>query len=307
MRVSSLNGYEVYVGNSPYRDMPAFQRDFSITSPGTSQLLRAVPSIEAEEAGILKQGVELSDLFERNRIPVRDALRTIVNYVFQRFRLPKEKGIDIGSGATGEMVEELLPHHLRPEWLQMELSPQALEANRRRHPGSTIVQGSYLRMGEGLKEGFNIVTGLSSLDATYFLDEAIKKISTALVAGGYLVHIQDVRPGAGVGLRELQRLGATPPYAAEILPGNQVSTYLIGNQYISVGEIFRRQLGRVLDANPGMEVLMNDWVTVQKFRQRTDMSLWYFMNTLLRGCPCFPMESGPMEDVSAVVTVARKK
>ncbi|MFA5830071.1 MAG: hypothetical protein WC843_06315 [Candidatus Gracilibacteria bacterium] len=54
-----------------------------------------------------------------------------------------------------------------------------------------------------------------------------------------------------------------------------------------------------------MELLFNQWVTARKPIDGPP-ALWYFMNILLRA-EYFPPETEQVEEVSAVVTVARKR
>lgn len=302
------NGYDLHIADKPRRDMPEFLRRHDMLQPAELTLLSAPTNIKEELAGIRAQNIKTaSSVFERNRVPVRGALRAIVGYAFDKFNLPKSGGVDIGSGATGEMVEELLPQSVtRSSWVQLEANPSAVSENQRRHPNSRIVEGSYLNMGVS---GLDIVTGLSSLDATCFLDQAIEQVRSALKEGGYLLHVQDVRPGKGFGLREMAHMGHKPPFNAEIPKDvDDPLTYFTDRQKqkaVSVGELFRRNLGRTIENNSGMELLFNRWVTARKPIDGPP-ALWYFMNILLRA-EYFPPETDQTEEVSAVVTVARKR
>lgn len=306
----SYRDYDLYLGDKTFRDMPRFLRSIGSLQRGEMLLDRSPLTIDEEIACISEQDISASSIFERTRIPVRDSLRTILEYIFERFALPKSGGVDIGSGATGEMVECLLPHDIdRNSWVQLECNPASVRENQRRHPSSRIVQGSYHDLGVS---GLNIVSGLSSLDNTWFVNEAIEEIRRALRDGGYLLHVQDVRPGIGYGFREMEYLGVEQPCEIEIASGfPDPLTFFVRSQqeYLNVGECFRRNLGRAVKANPGMELLFNKWVNLRKFRSEGP-ALWYFLNILLKGDPYFPFpEDGqkPIEDVSAIVTVARKK
>lgn len=315
--ITSFQDYKVSIGGRPVNDMTELMLDNGYLVQGRITPMGTPSSPDDEARGISEQNIiNASLLFGRTRSKVRDALRAIVGFAFDRFQIPTSGGVDIGSGATGEMVEELLPQNInRSSWVQLEVNPSAVNENRRRHPGSTIVQGSYLH---NIGENLNVVSSLSSLDATVFLDHAIERVRRALSRGGYLISVQDVRPGIGFGFREMKHQGCTPPYDVASLPtglngGLDPFVYLnpLTGQLTNVGECFRRGLGRALDDNKGMDVLMNEWVTVQ--RPVRDFSRWYFMNVLLTvdrsqtPTGCFLHETMPMEDVSAVVTVARRK
>lgn len=309
--ITRYSDFDLYIGDEAYKDMPGFLRQNELMR--VAEITLGVPPVSPDEElrGIRTQNISQASLiFERTRSLVRDALRAVVGYVFDRFDLPKDVGVDIGSGATGEMVEELLPPGIsKSSWVQLEANPSAVAENRRRHGASTIVEGSYLDM---RVKNLKVVTGLSSLDATSFLDHAIEEVRSALRDGGYLFHVQDVRPGIGFGFREMQHMGYVLPYTAEIPQGApDPLTYLVSRKsaekkYIDVGELFRRNLGRTIQANPGMELLFNKWVTARR-PISISPARWYFLNILLQTVPCFPPDNQSMEEVSAVVTVARKK
>ena len=137
--------------------MPEFLREHGLMQRAQLTPLSTPANIEEELAGIRAQKIQTaSSIFEKNRVPVRGALRAIVGYAFDEFNLPKSGGVDIGSGATGEMVEELLPRSVtQSSWVQLEANPSAVKENQRRHPNSRIVEGSYLNMGVS---GLDIVT-----------------------------------------------------------------------------------------------------------------------------------------------------
>lgn len=298
--------YDFYVGDSPYRDMLCFMRQHDMLQRADISPLKMPDTPEAEIEGIAKQDITASSIFERTRMSVRDGLKAIVSHIFDRFDLPKDKGLDIGCGATGEMVEELLPNTVdKNSWMQIDANPSAVRENRNRHPAAKVQQGSYLHM-DGVRN-LNIVTGLSSLDATCFIDKAIDQIRRALKKGGYLLHIQDVRPGINYGMREAEYMGLEPPYEIEVIKGhNEPLTYWLQQEYVNVGELFRRRLGRAIENNTGMELVFNKWVNARRFLD-SGPARWYFLNILLQA-PYFPPETPPIpiEDVSAVVTVARR-
>lgn len=274
------------------------------------------PDCKEEADGISKQDVVTASLiFERTRAHFREELRAILEYVFEKKALPKLGGLDIGSGATGEMVNELLPFTAdqRRTWVQMDVNPDAVAANNKRHPENTIMHGSYLDMHGTLNlpdDSLDIVTGLSSLDATRFLPQAIAEIRRVLKRGGYLVHMQDVRPGLGFGFDEMARRGTTPPFDAELLPsGNNggmdpIAYHTSTEGLISVGECFRRGLGRAISTDPEMELLTNNWFTARRSRPQDQPTMLYGMNVRL---DYIEPGKSPFKEASAVVTIARKK
>lgn len=307
--VTKHGQYDFYIGDEPYRDILDFMRQHGMLQQGCVTPLSMPANPEAEAESFAMQDPIASSCFEIHRKPVRNALRTIVDYIFDRFNLPRNKGFDIGCGATGEMVEELLPDNIdRNSWVQIDVNPSAVRENKNRHPDAKVQQGSYLHV-DGVRN-LNIITGLSSLDSTYFISKAIEQIRQALKKGGYLLHVQDVGPGKGYGWGEARYMGLEPPYEIEIIRVRNRTggafTYWVPHQqkYISVGELFRRNFGRAIENNPGMELIFNKWVNARRVLN-SGPARWYFLNILLQN-PSFPPELLPVEDVSAVVTVARR-
>lgn len=273
------------------------------------QTVEAVPygeptTFEDEETGMLQHTLleNASAIFERNRIKAIDGLRFIAAETVRKYGIPMTNGLDLGSGATGAMVHDILPIDKPSSWVQLELNPAALAENKRRHPVDTIVQGSYHRLSTvlGLNESMDVITGLSSLDATYFLKHTIEEIRRALKPGGYLFHIQDVRPGKGYGFRGLEAMGQRPPYQVDVLSNEQILNYYADQTRYSIGEMFRREIGEAIETTGGMELLENGWVnamTVDKVRD----PIIYYLNIFLQ-------LSGAVHHstVSSIVTVARK-
>jgi len=233
-------------------------------------------SIEKEERMTAEQdALTASGLFELARAPFRSYFRAMLKEVFDHFDISKEGGVDIGSGSTGEMVHEYLP--LTPEqrrtWTECEVNPKAVELHKLRHSSANIRLGSYLRLREslGLTNPVNTITGLSSLDATNHLNEALQEIKDSLSVGGFLVHMQDVRPGIHYGIKEMQRRGYCAPYKCIIGPleGKMAFPnpygFLLetpkGHYAISSAEFFRQALGRTIETIKGFRLLFNQWLT----------------------------------------------
>ncbi len=302
--------YDISVDTTPCFDVPAITKGCGKLEETWLTPLRFSGSIQEEERGIQAQSITTASLsFEKNRSQVREALQAMLARIFRDFDLPVSNGVDLGSGATGAMVEELLaPIIDKKSWIQVETNPAAVRENRRRYPSSIVVQGSYLRLEEALhlRDMLDIVTGLSSFDATHFIDQAVDQARVALRKNGYFLHMQDVRPGLGVCFRELEAMGFRPPYKADMLQSNvgiqEPLVYTLPDgRKMSVGELFRRNLGRAIERNPGMELIFNKWVTARKKLPEGTPGRAYFQNVLLLGFPI------PLEEVSAVVTLARKR
>lgn len=308
MRDATSNDYQLSIGDRPLTDVPAILRQ-----GGALVKRQVVPQVldtgvEAEERYLANLPVQnASGSFDRTRQQVKGALIAIGDWALQEYAISRSNGCDFGSGATGFMVEELLAGKIdKPTWTQVDVHPGAVAANKSAHPASVIRVGSYLRVKEtlGFDGNLDTATGLSSLDATQNVARAVEEIRSALKPGGIFLHIQDVRPGTGTGFREMAEMGVRPPFTTYELNGSGVLSPILsyeinGGQTLNVGELFRRNLGRAIIQNPGMELLGNDWVTAHRILSSTPGRL-YFMNILLQGMV-------PSEEASAVVTVARRK
>lgn len=273
-------------------------------------------SIEDEERHISEQSVSATEGFNRNRRRVIDTLRAIPSFVFEEYSLPRSNEIDIGCGATGFNVHELLGSLMKPSGIiEMDANPHAVEANKKLHPGSPVVVGSYLRLKElGLRESLDLVTGLSSLDATAFLDHAVEQIAEALKPGGYLFHMQDVRPGQNACLQALRNLGAEAPFPMKISnynnPEETPVLFEIGGQRISSVELFRQRMAAALQKTPSLKPILNHWVVARRGlrhdepgRAHPKSSITYWMNMHLEH---LGQHDVPTQEAYAVVTLAQK-
>ncbi|MBI5414716.1 hypothetical protein HZA38_04340 [Candidatus Peregrinibacteria bacterium] len=248
--------------------------------------------------------------FENFRTPLRHALRAIVRFIFDKHHLPLEEGIDIGCGATGEMVEQLLPvtQSQRSTWTQIDLNPSAVIENRSRHPSSHIEIGSYLHM--DTSRCSHIVTGLSSLDTTAFVDRAVQQVATRLYGGGFLVHVQDMLPGWSVSLKEVLSRGEPFPYTVEIVPPktkqenkvfpHNIQMYHTRNGVVSVMELFRDRLAKVIEQTGELKLLESEWFTA--IGEVADPAQAYFYNSGFR----YRSSNPSVQIASVVVTIAKK-
>lgn len=303
------NGYDVFRGGEMIFDVPQICLTMGQIKPSLFACYRLPENAEQEERGLAQQSIETASLvFEDNRIKVEKALQGIAGSVFDRYDLPRSNGIDIGSGATGAMVHQFLaPHISASSWSEMDVNPIAVKENKHRHPQARVLTGSYLHLDRvsALPKQVDIVTGLSSLDATHFISQALGQIRQKLHIGGFLLHIQDVRPGMGTPIRELEHMGLQSPFSAYMLKSNvgtqQPLAYQTPEGLLSVGELFRRNLGRLIEQQYGMQLLVNDWFFARRMTPNLDLGgSAYHMNVHLRGI------SLPIDEVSAVVTLAQK-
>ncbi|MCX6733851.1 MAG: hypothetical protein NTX63_03475 [Candidatus Peregrinibacteria bacterium] len=303
------NGYEIASGAKALHDVPQICIDIGQLTRASVAVERYPRDAREEEMDIARQRISVASLtFENNRLKVEQALQGIACSVFDRYDLPRSGGIDIGSGATGAMVHQFLkPLIDRSTWSEIDVNPQAVAENKRRHPNAKVFAGSYLHLDQTreLPAQTNIVTGLSSLDATQFVPQALGEIRKKLQIGGFLLHIQDVRPGLGTPIRELQHMGVASPFRAYALRSNanieEPLVYQTPEGLLSVGELFRRNLGRLIEQQHGLRLLVSDWfLALRRAPDPSQGGSAYYMNVHLRGIP------DPIDEVSVVVTLAQR-
>ncbi len=270
------------------------------------------PSLEEEEGGLAAMHPNVGSVsLVKPRIPVVREFQALVRDTFARHAIPEREGLDVGSGASGYMVGKLLPPNAQTNWVQMELNPAAAKLNSEANPGLTVVTGSYLRLVEQhLTNMFKVVTGLSSLDATAHIDHAVEQIRQALKMDGYLLHVQDTRPGLMVAQQELVHLGGTPPFDAigmndpNAMPNNTI-LYRHGLATFDVIELFRRRLERAIRDNGGFELLESKWMTavgpgdVPGVDKYSELGVHVGLQS--------PGGRPPRNSASAAITVARRR
>ncbi len=321
------NGFQLQIGDrNPHEEMMLhlWTNLGKILSRGSIAGVGFPSSVEEEEAGIASQDPAKSSAhFTQTRSQVRDGLRAIVEHSIDKFGIPMEKGLDVGCGASAEMVSELMKNKITDlsQWIQIDVNRNTVREARRSSGHRTDVRmASYLHLDRDLPDmKFDTVSGLSSLDATCFIETAVEQIRQALNDGGFLFHVQDVRPGMVHVYQELAREGVAQGvdgYKALIdgrlagpsgtLQTGCQSVFFVQTPegWVSVSEMFRRNLGRALADNGGFEILFNDWITARKRVQAgAKMARLYHMNALLGVDPRYIGNDA----ISAAVTVARKK
>lgn len=261
-------------------------------------------STEVEEKEMPIQDIARASLgFERNRAKVMRQLRAIVRGIIREYKLPTTNGIDIGSGATGAMIGDLMP--TTTNWKQVEINPAAVKENKRRHPDKDIVTGSYFKLSDIVApESLDIVTGLSSLDATSFLSTALESIWSVLKPGGVLLHVQDVRPGNGATARWVKRRGYTGAQDMDMTAdGSVYGIHDPKETYISATELLRRELGDVIINRKDAALILNAWTTAKTRTTGTESGAIYYQNVALTGSPQTRL---PEMLATAVVTIAKK-
>ncbi|MFH1446087.1 MAG: hypothetical protein ABIG43_01580 [Chloroflexota bacterium] len=289
-----------------------------LETEGIPEETRPINFEEDESGHRCYQFCQNAGLFVHKRKPVRHLFRAALQYVLGKHRISFDSGVDVGSGPTGEMVNEWLPltDEQRRNWLESDVNSHAVQANRVMHPNANVQVGSmYDLVGTlGIPEGtVPLVTGLSSLDAPDFIDDAVKGIRDLLASGGYLVHVQDVRPGIQVSFDELVHEGEKFPLKAALAIPPQGITMETFNPHVyqrnngtlvSTTELFSRRLGRALSQVGGFKVLQNNWICA--FEPSEDGMTWVYVMNMR--APVLSREyKNPMNLAYAVVTVAKKK
>ena len=309
----TYKGNFISIGELPIDFIKVFCSQRTSIGQVVEELRDVLPNSPYEEGlYIAKQNISNASLcFKAFRDPVRDLLKTIVAFVFDEYDLHKSHGLDIGSGATGEMVEELLPinEEEKAGWTQTDVNPNAVKENKRRHPDSKIEICSYFDL--KVQEVYRTITGLSCLDSTSFVEEVIGEIKNALVEEGVFMHFQEIRPGWNSPFKEMVKRGEKFPLVAlldpevsgahEMFPHNIMGyCSTMGDGFLSVMELFRRHLARAIGNVEGLEIILNDWVTAAG--PTSDLSNGCVYNSGLK----IPTPGNPYNIVSGIVTLVRK-
>ncbi len=211
-----------------------------------------------EEDFLRKQPVEATTIFEKNRKRVEGSLKRLVGFLWDYYNLPRSGIIEYGSGATGYYYASLKPDDAT-NWLQVEINPNAIAENQRRNPSASIVDGSSYDI--KFRE-VPMITGLSSFDCLSDLPRAVGQVEQALSGKGYFFHIQDVRPGHECVTAYLRRsIGAIPDFAFADEMDNLFG-FIIGGKRVTSVDIFKRAIGDAIAQNPGLDVILNDYITL---------------------------------------------
>jgi len=286
-------------------------------------ILYTYPNIQAEEASISQFPLEVAyENYENTRKKIRSLLQVIVRQIFRQAPDLLQAGqnpiLDIGSGMTGEMVRHLLPDSLKPNCLQIDINEKALQALQEDDPSLRVAKGSYHSI--GIKNHFGLVTGLSSLDNTGFINNALEQIRSSLISGGYLVHVQDVTPGIIYPIQALLEMGETFPITGYINRSiastfnqftnkDDILAFETNEGPLTSTELFRRRFETAIENTDGFELLLNSWFTAIKYKNPNDpphMNGFIYDGGLEVNFPTD--DNNPLDSsVSAVVTIARKK
>lgn len=272
---------------------------------------------EEDEGNASEACYQTTVQFYELRRTARWAIESIVGHVFDKFDLPRGNGLEIGSGPYGEMANNYMPSDIqRKTWEEVEINPHSIEHNMRLNPGSVIHQGSYLNLcgadGVGLEKGSrDIVTGLSSLDSTTFVDIALEQIRQVLRDGGYLLHVQDLGPSDGV-IEHFVRthFGMPSPHNCFFAGSGYPSAYVLPyGGVLTSGELFRLYLRFAVERTEGLELVFDKWITAVRmcddgppWPEVYSEGLWAMgpRSSDDRGCGASP------QIVSASVMLARK-
>jgi ubiquinone/menaquinone biosynthesis C-methylase UbiE len=302
------DGFKIYSADGPLVDaLPMMSAAYGFA---TSQINenRCTGNIASEM--ILKElnGMNIFGIqgaYAEVRNYTRASLIAILKLIFKKYSLPLGNGLDVGSGGSGEMVENLLsPIISKPSWTQTDVNMLCLARNVHQHPDSRIEYASYLNLRDDLPgETFDIVTGLSALDNTVHIERAISEIRQVLVEGGYLLHVQDVLPAQEIAQKELLDNGIPLPHVVKkSVLAPVIASFLVPEEgFVSTQELFRRQIGRVIENNPDLELIMNDHITcVSGFSPRP-----FYASSGVFVQQRLPILSLRKNHTSAIVTLAK--
>ncbi|MBI4149873.1 class I SAM-dependent methyltransferase [Candidatus Woesearchaeota archaeon] len=247
------------------------------------------------------EGIDATAIFEKTRKNVQGLLQAIVAHVWDAYSLPRNGVIEYGSGATGYFYARLKPEDVA-NWLQVEINPKAVEENRRRNPTARVVEGSYYNI--PYRE-VPVICGLSSFDTALFMGKAIHQVAEALAPGGYFLHLQDVRPGVGcISAHVKRKTGKVPEraYIFEKETRDPIIAMCIGDEPVTVNEIFRSAISEGIKAIPGLELLVNDYVQAMRTIPGSETQ-GYFFNSYYRISPV----THAHQNAVMLVTLARKR
>lgn len=279
-------------------EKPAFDYFKELLMPGINpELVIFKDSTQAPQEIYLKsQPISATTKWEERRNPFEDLLATLVSFLWEYYKLPRDSVIEYGPGATGYYDAVLRPKDIK-NWLQVEINPLAIEENKRRNPNASIVQGSCHNIPY---RNVPLITGLSSFDVTDNLRLAISQVANALSQGGYFLHIQDVTPSID-SVRSYIRLatGKDPDYAINY-DGGSIGFVLRGEK-VPIVNIFQESMKDAVQAS-GLELIANSFATiVDGDVKNPNFKSYYFSQITQVG------ESPSTRDLTALVTLAKKK
>jgi SAM-dependent methyltransferase len=322
-KLGTANSHDILFGDPPFDFLEEWRRQRKLSPAIFPLVVNPFSSFANEEKYIAGQNIQIaSGTFEQARFYGREGLRAILRWVFNEYSLPKT-GLDVGSGMTGEAVNQLFPLTEREivQWLQIDANPEAVEENRQRGANAQIA--SYLNLERDIRgESFHLITGLSSLDATWFVERAISQIREHLSQGGFFLHIQDVIPGIHTGSRVLSKMGIPSKdfrvqdeemhgYIVEIAntttEGQVPITYAVPNilppqtqNFTTSAELLNFDLGHILQEQHFKVLLSGCMTAVRSVYPEEEMGTAYFLNGVLGGSNIQKRQS------SAFITLAQK-
>lgn len=320
-KLGTVRNHDILFGDPPFDFLQEWRRQRKLSPAIFPLVVNPFSSFSDEEKYIAKQDIQIaSGTFEQARFYGREGLRAILRWIFNEYSLPKT-GLDVGSGMTGEAVNQFFPLTEREiaQWLQIDANPNAVEENRRR--GANAQVASYLNLARDLGgESFHLITGLSSLDATWFVERAISQIRERLSQGGFFLHIQDVIPGIHTGSRVLSKIGIPSKdfriqgkemhgYIVEIAntttEGQVPITYAVPNilppqNFTTSAELLNFDLAHILQEQHFRVLLSGCMTAVRSVYPEEEMGTAYFLNGVLGGSNIQKRQS------SAFITLAQK-
>ena len=310
--IDRYRGGEIHIKAKPSYD--PLQELINASAPERGQFVTFTGD---EETFFRNQSLNATRVFERNRNRVRDSLRILVAYLWERYNLPKENIVEYGAGATGYFDGILEPGDI-PHWRQFDINPRAVAENKRRNPQAMVEEGSYKRIE---KRDLSMIAGLSAWDTTSDLPQAIQQVADALKDDGYSLHIQDVRPGVGCVMSYLEKVVGFKPTQGWTVPveGRDVNTDLLGlmvdGKRRTMPDIFKNAIEHGINSEPRLDLVVNNYFTLREVMQDLspllieDLREIYFLN--FYGAVLSQPKKLPMglkeRDTTVLVTLAKRK
>lgn len=302
----------IVIESKPRNDL--YQRLIDENDPKKIAMVRR--GIDEEDV-FKNEPIELTLVFDKNRRRMESSLKTLVRYLWEKYKLPTDGIVEYGSGATGFFDAVLRPDYV-PHWIQVEINSRAIAENRRRNPEARVEKGSYKRIE---KRDLSMITGLSSWDTTGNLPQAMEQVANGLKSGGCFLHIQDVRPGAECVLSYLDNSVGYKPTHGWAVPvigqsHQEIFGFLVDGHRRTSSDIFKEAMRQAVSSQPNLDLVVNAYFTLYGlFRTPSPLSLnadlqeIYFLNyyALSQARPK-KLPEGLMESITTVlVTLARKK
>lgn len=234
------------------------------------------------------------------------ALKYLVEDVFENHNLPKEDGMDIGSGGHGFMVKTLMKD-VAPNFVESDINRNVIEL--RQGKDGNFVPASYYNLRDQVVDSdcLSIATGLSILGDTKFPQQIIASVRDALRSGGFFLHVQDLLPSLPVTFGALEAVSKDPyaMYEVENLgTGEAPWTVDVGDRRYSALELASINFASAAKKVDGMRIIFNEVCVAQvpSLNSRTD---YVYQNGYRQAMACD--QPFAIEQATALVTLMQKR